>query len=459
MNEVRKLSDILNNLDTWSDKTIKQSFFGKFLNKCLKNKITINLPNAFPISIPILILSIGVLFISLSSPQFANDRFGIGIIILICFVIFLINLFSGNLKNKIKLDSIDLLILIFSFILVVSAFNSYFFKESLIGLFKYFVFFIWYFLIKITLLNSSRKTFLNLWIFLFLCATITALIGICQYIIGVEPLATWEDPNFENIHTRVYSTLGNPNLLAGYSLLILPMGIVLPFEMKINFITKILFLIGDSLILICLIFTGSRGGYLGLITGAVFSLLVILFSLIKSRNHAFSTFTFLATIIIFILAMIFLFPILQERISTIFTLREHSSNSFRINVWLACLKMLKDNWIFGIGPGNNTFRLVYGLYMLSGFDALGAYNIFLEFALEAGILGFLVFILIQLISLLKLHYLFWEKGNIFALGIFISQIALLTHGLVDTILLRPQVFVPYFFLLASIAKLESKTDN
>jgi len=43
---------------------------------------------------------------------------------------------------------------------------------------------------------------------------------------------------------------------------------------------------------------------------------------------------------------------------------------------------LKDNFLIGIGTGNTTFRLVYGLYMVTGFDALGAYNIYLDAYLD-----------------------------------------------------------------------------
>jgi hypothetical protein len=52
---------------------------------------------------------------------------------------------------------------------------------------------------------------------------------------------------------------------------------------------------------------------------------------------------------------------------------EHSSNAYRIYVWRASAKMFMDNWWFGVGPGNSTFPLAYGLYMKSGFDALGTY--------------------------------------------------------------------------------------
>lgn len=40
--------------------------------------------------------------------------------------------------------------------------------------------------------------------------------------------------------------------------------------------------------------------------------------------------------------------------------------------------MFKDNWWIGVGPGNTAFRLAYGLYMKSGFDALGTYCVPLE---------------------------------------------------------------------------------
>ncbi|MBI3590402.1 MAG: O-antigen ligase family protein [Candidatus Melainabacteria bacterium] len=452
------MNKIIEKLDKYSDEVIKKSILGRFFT-FLTTKIQPYFKANKPLLL-MLLISICTLFASLSLPQFANDRFGIGFIIIFCFCIFLLNIFSRNI-TIINFNTLDLLILAFILTAVISTFSSYFFKESFLGLLKYIVLFTSYFVIKITILNSSNKTFINLWCFLFLCTVITALIGLYQYIVGVEPLATWEDPSYENIHTRVYSTLGNPNLLAGYLLLVLPVGIVIPFKLKANIFYKIVFLIGTLLILICLILTGSRGGYLGLIASLLFGLTIYLNYLFNQKSKLkvgsilFILFVLLA---VFHLLLTYVFPVFAERIATIFTLREHSSNSYRINVWLACLKMLKDNWLIGIGPGNNAFRLAYGLYMISGFDALGAYNIFLEFAIECGFIGCLLFVLIFLTSFLKLHYIFWEKGGVLSLGIFISLIALLTHGMADTVFFRPQIFIPFWFLLASIGKLETSEN-
>ena len=456
-NEI-SIKSLFLNFDNWSDKIINQSLIGKLLFKKQEsreqkknNSLTFN----------ILLSTVCILFLSLSLPQFANDRFGMGLIIIGILFIFLINACLKNILCP-NFNSVDFLIILFMLTALISTFSSYFFKESLLGCFKYLVFFIFFFMVRVISQNCSRNKFLFCWLFFYICAFVISVIGIYQYVVGVEPLATWEDPASENIHTRVYSTLGNPNLLAGYLLTVLPIGFVMPFIIKRNLPYKIIFLVCNVAIFMCIIFTGSRGGYIGLVSEIFVFTTTIFLYLIKPQRilkRLISIIILLLILIIVYLLLTSLFPIFKERFATIFLLREHSSNTFRTNVWLASLKMLKDNWLIGIGAGNNTFRLVYGLYMISGFDALGAYNIFLQIAIETGIVGFLTFVFIFLISFLKLHYIFWERGNIMALGIFASLIGLITHGMVDTVFFRPQIFIPFWFLLASIAKLETEELN
>ncbi len=59
--------------------------------------------------------------------------------------------------------------------------------------------------------------------------------------------------------------------------------------------------------------------------------------------------------------------------------------------------------MFGIGVGNQAFRLAYGLYMRSGFDALGAYCVPLEIAVETGVFGLLAFAVLLLAILCRAH--------------------------------------------------------
>jgi putative inorganic carbon (HCO3(-)) transporter len=85
-------------------------------------------------------------------------------------------------------------------------------------------------------------------------------------------------------------------------------------------------------------------------------------------------------------------PSVLKRILSIFILREDSSTSFRMNVYHSSFQMFCDNWILGIGTGNKTFREIYGLYMLSGYDALSCYSVFLEILVESGIFALIAYL-------------------------------------------------------------------
>lgn len=445
----------LKKLDDWSNNEIKNSLIGKaFVNIINKTNFQVS-NNIKRVLYLIFLLFIYLLLLSIALPQFAEDRFGIGLIILVTLIIFLLNVLTKNLP-AINFNFTDFLIILFIVISTISTFTSYFFKESLIGLLKYIILFLSFFQIKFFLLNSPKNNLINPINILIISSLIVSLIGIYQYTIHIEPLATWEDPSFEKIHTRVYSTLGNPNLLAGYLLTIFPVSIILIFYKKVNLIVRIISLISALSIFLCLIFTGSRGGYLGFLAQITLAI-VILISYLTNKKKLSAFLLILASLIFFVivyLALTLLFPQVLERLITIFLLRDYSTNSFRLNVWSACLNMLKDNFLIGIGPGNATFRLSYGLYMHSGFDALSAYNIFLEIAIELGVIGSLIFLLVFLTSFLRLHYLFWKAYDLLAFGIFLSLIGILVQGMVDTVFFRAQVMIPFFLLIATIDKLE-----
>lgn len=446
---------LLQKLDDWSNNEIKNSLVGKVLTNIV-NKTNFQASGKIKkVLYLIFLLLIYLLLISLIFPQFAEDRFGIGLIILATLIVFLLNVLTKNFTS-INFSFTDFLIILFITISIISTFTSYFFKESLIGLLKYIILFLSFFQMKFLLSNSLKNNLINPINILIISSFFVSLIGIYQYAIHVEPLATWEDPSFEKSHTRVYSTLSNPNLLAGYLLTILPLSIIFIFYKKINSILRVISLGSALSIFLCLIFTGSRGGYLGFFAQITLATIIFISYLIKKKKLPVFLLILasLAFFVIFYLTLTFLFPQVLERLITIFLLRDYSTNSFRLNVWMTCLNMLKDNFLIGVGPGNATFRLSYGLYMRSGFDALSSYNILLEIAIELGVIGSLIFLLLFLTSFLRLHYLFWKAHDLIAFGIFLSLLGILVQGMVDTVLFRAQVMIPFFLLIATIDKLE-----
>ncbi len=302
-----------------------------------------------------------------------------------------------------------------------------------------------------------RTTVITFYLFTTL---IVSVYGMRQWFFGAAALATWVDPtsNLSGV-TRVYSYLGNPNLLAGY---LLP-GVL--------FSAAALFawprwgpklLAGVALVLngTCLVLTFSRGGWMAMVVGlAVFALLCVQFWSQQFppfwRRWALPLLLGVgATVVVLAVLMV---PPLRERVLTVFLGRRDSSNNFRINVWMAVVKMIRDRPILGIGPGNNAFNLVYPLYQQPRFSALSAYSIFLETLVEAGIVGLTAFLWLLTVTLNQgwrwLQRLretqdiaaYWLMAALGTMG------GLLTQGLVDTIWYRPQVSSLWWLCLALIA--------
>jgi putative inorganic carbon (HCO3(-)) transporter len=148
---------------------------------------------------------------------------------------------------------------------------------------------------------------------------------------------------------------------------------------------------------------------------------------------------------------------LRHRFISIFAMRNDSSNSFRFNVYHSALQMFKDNWLLGIGVGNKNFREIYGLYMKTGFDALSAYNIYLETAVESGVfalIAFLGFIVTMSKKAIQIILTSKEHEKIIFVSVSILAIwAVLFHGLVDTIYFRPQLQFLFWTYVAIISTL------
>lgn len=406
-----------------------------------------------------------LLFASLALPQFARDKEGLASILLAAFFVWLAGIFLAK-SAKYSPNAIDALMLLFLSINIIATCASHYFLYSLHGLLKLLVYILAYFLFR-ALLAGNRWRQLIIVLTLLISGSLVALYGIYQYKIGVAPLATWEDPNIEDQVTRVYSTLNNPNLLAGYlvPLIMLAASLIPANWSRGKFFYSLLSAACTAILTLTLVLTGSRGGYLGAGAG-FFALLLIGVSFLWRRHKSIRPLLIAALLLvpIFVVLAFHQFPGFEHRIVSIFAGREHSSNSFRLNVWHACFNMFKDNWLIGIGVGNQAFCQAYGLYMRSGFDALATYCVPLEIAVETGIFGLLSFCLIIISTLCRGHLFFWQKtedktseaGILFSkwivAGMSVALLSLCVHGLVDTVFFRPPVQFIFFLLLSLLAQ-------
>ena len=366
--------------------------------------------------------------------------------------------------TKIQLTQWDIAIFVYLSICIASTINSTLLSQSIHGLLKTVIYISYYYCISNYFLNNTSKIKYIFWLVGILCS-FEGIIAVLQNLSGVEQISTWQDTRYinpEDAIARAYGTLKpyNPNLLGGYLIAGIPyiIGSAALFltdkKIKLFTISSICFLICSMAIFL----TGSRGAYLGLM-GLSVALIIIAGLIIKTdfaQNDKLKSLykKFITSLSAIFALILILVPKITKRILSIFILRGDSSTSFRMNVYNSSWQMFCDNWILGIGAGNQTFREIYGLYMLTGYDALSTYSVPLEIAVESGLLGliaFFAFIVLFIINITKILLKICPNGLSDKIIISIAILTItgvMTHGLFDTIYFRPQVQFVFWTIIA-----------
>lgn len=402
------------------------------------------------------LIFVSIIAVLLLSTFMSSDA--IGFTALITLFLTVLKLFFKR-GEKCKATNFELWLLAYFMVVVISLAGSTLFALSLKGFMKTFTY-LGFYVSVVHYLKQHKNHIPYILAAIGVCVSFESIVGFLQNFAHVEEISTWQDVsnlNPEQVMTRVYGTLKpyNPNLLGGYFVVGLPalFGLCANFFADKKYKLSLISLGFALLSVVALFLTGCRGAYIGcmVILTSVFVICA------KFFGKKFKKIFMAVIAVAFALAtsaMLFVTS-LRARVFSIFSMRQDSSNSFRFNVYHSAVQMFKDNWLLGIGVGNKNFREIYGLYMRTGFDALSAYNIYLETAVESGIfaliafLGFLILILRSAILLvLKSDNI---KDIIFTSVALVSILAVMVHGFVDTVFFRPQIQFVFWTMCAIIS--------
>lgn len=419
----------------------------KFLNPIYSNSIFLQRIDIF--------LGMSIFLLIFSSTIASSDF--IGYFALASIILTVIKILTKT-NEQIDLSLSDKILVVYLMFVLISVAGSSLFYLSIKGAFKTFTY-LGFYLSVVEYLKDNKDKIKYIFIAFCLCSFYETIFALLQNIGAVEEIAGWQDMshlNPEEVMTRVYGTLQpyNPNLFGGYLLSIIPAFITLPFINK-----KLLpfSIVGGLLSVLSLILTGCRGAYIGLFF-EIAVIILLSYKLIKPiyKKIYLSIISILTILSAFIITSI---SSLRARILSIFAMRSDSSNSFRFNVYNSCINMFKDNWLLGIGCGNQNFREIYGLYMKTGFDALSAYNIYLEIAVESGIfalISFLIFIILKINNAIRFIFSNKSVETIYIIAALLSLAGMMTHGIVDTVFFRPQIQFVFWVMIGIIRVLGEK---
>ena len=362
----------------------------------------------------------------------------LAILISITTFFYIIKVIRG--KRTFKLEIVDLAVLAFGILIIISSFYSAGGVFSSIEAVISFVLLLGYFLF----VNLMRT---EIWIkrciiALVSSASVTVLIGIYEFIFSGSN-NNWLDQSFHSIiKLRIVSLFENPNILAMFLVIVFPFLLALTFQSKrrnTKFLSKLLIL----LFIACIIFTWSRGAWLAIIFGT------LAFALIKSQK----SFRFFGVAILSLPIISMLLPdSIWLRFTSIFNFAD-TSTAYRIYTWKGTFNAIKETGPFGIGYGDSAFQAVYPSYSYAGIEsAPHSHNLILQILICMGILGAIVFCIAIFLNFQKcFEYIKTNKqdpSNIYVIAAISSTIAALTMGIFDYIWYNQRIFYLFWIVLA-----------
>lgn len=301
----------------------------------------------------------------------------IQILTLLVAFFYVVKIFSER-EIVIKRTALDIPILSFLFIFIITFFNSSYMYAGITEFMRLVsLAAIFYIVVNFVKREGHIRRLLDT---VLTAATAIALFGILQYL-GVIDNSWWANPKF------LSATYVNHNHFAGLMEFSIPLcvGMIL-LEKEIG--KRSLYVYSFLALCVAFLFSMSRGGWLSLTIAMIF-----MFAAIFRKGKA----GFALFMLILLLAALALFMVNSTHIDLWFK-RVHSYGeldfSGRALIWKGTLGIIKDNWLLGTGPG--TFIYNFPRYRPAGLNRFAnfAHNDYLQVFSEMGVFGVALMILI-----------------------------------------------------------------
>jgi O-antigen ligase len=272
---------------------------------------------------------------------------------------------------------VDFSLILFFFtsiaLFIIASFDSLGF-DGLRANIEYLMFF--FIVVKLLRSEDGAKNLIKVMIF---TGMFMSVIGIYQYFAKVETPDYWTDKAEVTSGPRVFSIVGNPNVLGCLLVILTALAISLIFSER-KVLQKLLYTFAAGLMGVCLILTGSRSAWIAL------GLAIIIYALLSKKYKL-----IIAFVVVAVLAYTFV-PTVQSRISYLIN-PEFIVSSFRggrFARWGKALDMFYSNVFFGTGLGR------FGGSVATNNKLTGAFyvdNYYLKLTVEMGIFGIATFLI------------------------------------------------------------------
>jgi putative inorganic carbon (HCO3(-)) transporter len=242
------------------------------------------------------------------------------------------------------------------------------------GVLTMFLYIAFFYLARV--LINDHQQMLRLFVAVSIGASGVAIYAITQKL-GLDPIWKGYLPS-----GRVFSTIGQPNALAGYLVLAIPITAALAIE-RSNW-WRLAAVAGLASMMGALLLTYSRGGYLGLVVAVI----VFLFALREKINVNRRTLRagVGVALVVLVLGVTLIAPVRSavtrawHRSTSVGAVSSDESIRSHIDVWRVAIRIVADHPLVGTGP--ETFPEVFPGYSQMVLPA-AAVNYFAQFRVES----------------------------------------------------------------------------
>lgn len=289
---------------------------------------------------------------------------------------------------------------------------------------------------------------------LFVCAW-----GLLQYQAGIDVTAErWIDGDqFPGLKTRVYSTLGNPNVLASF--LIMAVGLAAGWSTDPHINRYFPFLLAGLafIAILCIILTYSRGAWLAL--GGMALMMGCFSRRWNWRIFLIGGITATGLLVLMQESLISRFLSIKGMFNP-----ADSSVALRWALWESTLAMVQEHPWLGIGWG--AYRFVYPEYDFfvqnESVIIYHGHNTLLSLAAEIGIAGMLFFAALWGLAVVRAWKAMQKAGRTsrgFYLGWVLALLGTAAFSLTDHALFNEQVAAVFWVLVALTAALPREKQD
>lgn len=270
---------------------------------------------------------------------------------------------------------------------------------------------------------------------------VAAWYGVIQYLLG-RTTQNWIDTEmFAYIEGRATSFFDNPNVFGTYLILLLPFVFVFVLY-SVGAKKKFLSLFSVAVSIVALVWTWSRGAWLGAMAGAVIFFLIFSYKTIRLMMAGTLCLPLIGSV---------LPQSVVDRFLSIGNMGD-SSTYYRVYTWRGVMRMLRQVWFSGVGVGQAAFEQVYPLFAYAGMQATPhAHNLLMHIMGETGIAGVLVLtvviVLFAQLCISSIVKLGGEERMTVAAGLC-GIVSTLVMGLADNIWYNYRVFFAFWCVMA-----------